>query len=111
MNEKKQQVKTRFGRPTRFTVRPALAEERARFATDLQQLKARLLVERFQAADAETPPVVLRQAADEAASRAWLTPYPLLVLPALFDELADTAEARLQKQEEIRQRSLILLAA
>jgi hypothetical protein len=112
MNNNTKLLKTRFPRPTRFAVRPALASSpRGRLDADLEKLKSRLLDKRLAAARSAVPGGVLRQAADEAASLAWLTPFPLLVLPALFDELADTAQVRARKQAEIRQRSHLLLAA
>ena len=50
----------------------------------------------------------LRRATEEAASLARATDYPLLVLPELFAEKA--AEAFLQLEREIRQRSQGLVA-
>ena len=50
-----------------------------------------------------------RRAANEAAALAWITAYPLLVFPALFDEKADMAISRAERQEEIRERSRELL--
>src|ERR1051325_2488150 len=48
----------------------------------------------------------LRRAADDAASLAWMTPFPLLVLPELFFEKAAEACVRSQRQRQIWQRSL-----
>jgi hypothetical protein len=41
---------------------------------------------------------------------AWVTRYPLLVFPALFDEQAEAALLRAERQEQVRQRSRELLA-
>ena len=42
-----------------------------------------------------------KQAANEAAGLAWTTEYPLLVFPALFDELARRERARQNRQQQI----------
>ena len=54
--------------------------------------------------------VRLRRAANEAAALAWVTPYPLLVFPALFEEKAETALAHAARQNWVLQRSRELLA-
>jgi hypothetical protein len=112
MNENTRQLKARFGPPTRFTVRPGPAPSRFGLPNlELEALKARLLAEHTRATRAFVPGDTLRWVADEAASLAWLTPYPLLVLPVLLEELVGVAAARARKQAEIRQRSPMLLAA
>ena len=112
MNENGTRLKARFGPPARFAVQPTPALSRFGLPNlELEALKTRLLSDRTKTARALVPGAALRKAADEAASLAWLTPYPLLVLPALFDELVDAAAARTRKQAEIRQRSPMLLAA
>lgn len=102
-------VDAQFARPTRFTVRPRVlsrAEQRAR----LGELKDRLLQEHLSGADpTETPPQV-RWAAEEAASLAWASPYPLLVLPELVKEKVAAARARAERQALIWRRSTALLA-
>ena len=110
-NAKYRKVPTRFGPETRFEVRPVpAAVVRAEQMHRLAGLKDRLLVDRLnEAPDLETGQGI-RQAANEAAALAWVTPYPLLVFPVLFDEKAREAEYRLERQEEIRQRSRELLA-
>lgn len=110
MNNNTRLQPARFAPPARLAPKPA-SPGRAQRDADLEQLKEQLLAQRFTLAPGTAPRATLRQAADEAASRAWLTPFPLLVLPALFDELADTAEVRARKQAEILQRSHLLLAA
>jgi hypothetical protein len=112
MNEDRRHLKARFGPPTRFAVRPEPASSRFGLPNlELEALKTRLLAERTKVARALVPGDVLRHAADEAASLAWLTPYPLLVLPELFDELVDAAATRTRRQADIRQRSQMLQAA
>jgi hypothetical protein len=61
----------------------------ARFAL----LKQGLLLERLdEIAQPETHALVIQQAS-EAASLAWLTGYPLLTFPCLFEEMASEATA------------------
>lgn len=47
----------------------------------------------------------LRQAAAEAESLAWLSPFPLLVLPALLEEKVREARLRAAKQAQLREAS------
>jgi hypothetical protein len=70
----------------------------------LEELKQRLLQETAWARS--TNLTCLRRAADDAASLAWTTAFPLLVLPELFSEKAAEASIRSQRQRDIRQRSL-----
>src|SRR2546427_390010 len=77
----------------------------------LQELKQRLVQE---TASARSDPATLSwlwRAAEEAASMAWTTPFPLLVLPELFAEKAAEACLRSQRQRDIRQRSLGLIGS
>jgi hypothetical protein len=72
---------------------------------ELDELKNRLLrleLARTVSVDAN---VLLRRAANEAAALAWLTPYPTLVLPGLFEELARTARVSGARQGGIRART------
>ncbi len=75
----------------------------------LEQLKERLLDEALE----ETRDVVLdaslKQAALEAAALAWATPFPLLVLPGLFEEKAQVMRLRAKRQKEVRWRSQRIL--
>ena len=52
----------------------------------------------------------LELAANEAAALAWTTEYPLLVFPALFDEIARRERIRETRQQQIRARSEKLMA-
>ena len=111
MNENYRRVPTEFGPDTGFEVKPVPpAPFRARQEAELERLKARLLGERLAT---RNPPLdtPLRRAANEAAALAWVTPYPLLVFPALFEENAEAALLRAERQEQVRQRSRELLAA
>jgi len=52
----------------------------------------------------------LTWAAQEAASLAWLTPFPLLVLPALFEEKISAARQHWLKQQKIRRATQLPIA-
>jgi len=52
----------------------------------------------------------VRRAANEAAALAWVTPYPLLVFPALFQEKAESALFVAERQKQVRACSPQLLA-
>jgi hypothetical protein len=102
--------KTRFGPETRFEIAPiAPVPIRGAAEKDLEQLKARLLRPLL------TPPMepelntALRRAANDAASAAWFTPFPLLFFPTLLDEKATAARRRQKRQQEIRRQTQGLL--
>jgi hypothetical protein len=78
---------------------------------ELERLKVQLLEERLEGRFDSQLASRLQRAANEAASLAWVTRYPLLVFPALFEEMAETALFRAKRQEQVRQRSRVLLAA
>ena len=112
MNAEYRSVPTRFGPETGFEVKPVPpAPFRARQETELERLKAVLLAERLEGRGEAQLLSYLRRAANEAAALAWVTRYPLLVFPALFEEKADAALLHAERQEQIRQRSRELLAA
>jgi hypothetical protein len=52
----------------------------------------------------------LRRAANEAAALAWVTFYPLLVFPVLFEEKTAVAVRQAQRQARIYANSRELLA-
>ncbi|HSU56666.1 MAG TPA: hypothetical protein VLT36_21585 [Candidatus Dormibacteraeota bacterium] len=111
MSAKYTRVPTEFGPDTRFELKPAgpppfRAAQETRFA----RLKSELILERLETDYEGRFGPAVKRAANEAAALAWVTPYPLLVFPVLFDEKAEGALARLDRQEEIRQRSRELLA-
>ena len=78
---------------------PLVSETRFRACahTDLHQLKRKLL----QSALETTPNARLFKrlcgAANRAADLAWATPYPLLVFPCLFEEMAEAMRAPSKK--------------
>ena len=106
MNKNYKRVPTRFAPETRFELRPAPpAPSQAAQQTQLEQLKTQLLLERLETAAEPACNLYLRRAASEAAALAWVTPYPLLVFPALFEEKAEAALAQAERQEQILQRT------
>jgi hypothetical protein len=105
-------VQTRFGPETRFEIGPlALAPVPARgpAENELEQLKARLLRPLLGPAAEPGMNMALRRAANEAASVAWFTPFPLLFFPTLLEEKAANARRQQKRQREIRQRTEGLL--
>jgi hypothetical protein len=88
-------VPTRFGPDTRFEITPIpTAPFLAALENRFEGLRNRLLLERLkQVADPRFNNQI-RRAANEAAALAWVTPYPLLFFPGLFEERAQAAIAR-----------------
>jgi hypothetical protein len=76
---------------------------------DLERLKHLLLEEHLAETTSSSQDPWLRRAAEAAASLAWLTPYPLLVLPILLDEKAKEARLQAERQSDIQNRSETIL--
>ncbi len=111
MTTKYRRVPTEFGPETRFEVRPAPpAPFRAVQETHFEQLKSVLVKERLEALWNPELSVQVRRAANEAAALAWVTPYPLLVFPALFEEKTEAALLVANRQRQIRRHSRELFA-
>jgi hypothetical protein len=72
---------------------------------ELVRLKGRLL--RRLTAESNNPVLLtrLQQAAAEAESLAWLSPFPLLVLPALLEEKVRVARLHAARQAQLRETS------
>lgn len=110
MNANYRRVPTRFGPETRFELRPVPAAPfRAVQETRFERLKSQLLDERLETLTDPTFNSYVRTAANEAAALAWVTTYPLLVFPTLFEEKADSALQSAEKQEDVLERSRELL--
>jgi hypothetical protein len=110
MNTNYRRVPTRFGPETRFEVKPVPpAPFRATQETELERLKNRLLLRSIN--DVAEPEYVagVRRAANEAAALAWVTPYPLLTFPTLFEEKVETALHYADRQNSVRERSAELV--
>jgi hypothetical protein len=104
--DKRKLIETRFEPAMPFEIEPGAAvPPRGTAENDLEELKARLL--RQLVAPVEEPDLnrALRRAANEAASLAWFTPFPLLFFPTLLEEKALTAKRQRDRQQDIRQRS------
>src|SRR5262249_41293032 len=104
-------VPTQFGPEIRFDIRPApVAPFRANLETQFERLKNELLRQQLEETVDGRLNSPLRRAANEAAALAWVTPFPLLVFPLLFEEKPQEALVQTERQEQIRQRSRELLA-
>jgi len=104
-------ILARFGPETRFEVKPGAARLARKEEEDkLEGLKRELLDKAL--TEAWEPQVrrFLATSANEAAALAWVTGYPLLVFPGLFEEKAASALHQFERQLEITQRSRELLA-
>ena len=111
MKTNTRQLAARFGPSNRGTslgvIQPT--STRAKANARLTELKDRLMRQHLAGAKPELAPSVQR-AANDAASVAWATGFPLLVFPALFEEQASLARCQAARQYRIRQRSSALLA-
>jgi hypothetical protein len=111
MNTNYRRLETEFGPETRFAVTPARAAPfRAVHESRFEQLKSRLLEEQLEQLREPALNSQVRRAANEAAALAWVTPFPLLLFPVLFEEKAAAALLVAERQEQVRQRSRELLA-
>src|SRR5882724_7282347 len=100
MNTNYRRVPTRFAPETRFEVTPVPAEPAALIdEAQFERLKERLLFERVQELrDRQFRSQILR-AANEAAPRARVTPYPGLGIPTFFRQKAQTVQTRQESSE------------
>jgi hypothetical protein len=110
MNKNYRRVPTKFGPETRFEVKPVPpAPFRAMQETELEHLKNRLLGGILNEVNEPEANAYVRRAANEAAALAWVTPYPLLTFPALFEEKAEAALLYAERQTSVRARSAELV--
>jgi len=96
---------------TRTREQPRLAVElqaplRLNQPTELERLKERLL-QQLLAETVQQPELnpAYRRAANDAVSLAWVTPFPLLFLPALLEEKAAEARKRTARQQAVLKRT------
>ena len=110
MSAGKMKVPTRFKKETRFAVTIPGVPFRGAVEQELERLKSRLLQEWL--LEAANPDLTTRyqHAATEAATLAWMTPYPLLVLPVLMEEKIRQARLQATRQKEIRGKSQVIMA-
>lgn len=112
MKTRNNTVPTDFGPNTRFAP-PIIAAPtpfRGAAETELDRLKERLLAAELARTTNLEMNVLLRRAANDAVALVWLTQFPLLLLPALFEEKARVARRAAGRQALIRERSSELLA-
>ena len=111
-NYRYRRVPTRFGPETRFEVKPVPpAPFRATQETELERLKNRLLVRVLNDLAGPGANPYVRRAANEAAALAWVTPYPLLTFPGLFEEKVETALRYAERQTRVLERTAELVFA
>jgi len=81
---------------------PLVSETRFRACahTDLHQLKRKLLESALERTSNARLFKRLCGAANQAADLAWATPYPLLVFPCLFEEMAEELRASSEKNTD-----------
>jgi hypothetical protein len=112
MNANKNRVAAKFAPETRFELRPrATAPFRANLESEFERLKNRLLAEQLDAVEQPALNAPLRRAANEAAALAWVTFYPLLVFPTLFEEKSEAAIRQVNRQARIHANSPELVCA
>ena len=112
MNHKENQLRPAFGPETRFEARPLPPTPfRITQETGFERLKNRLLTEQLLATAKPELNVPIRRAANEAAALAWVTFYPLLVFPALFEEKTRTALRQAERQAHVYAKTAELVAA
>jgi hypothetical protein len=112
MNRSHPKLRADFGPETRFEVRPAPpAPFRATQESEFERLKNRLLTETLLATARPELNAPIRRAANEAAALAWVTFYPLLVFPGLFEEKLSHALRHAERQARVYANSHQLAAA
>ena len=105
MSARRSTIETEFARETRFHVCPIIsAPFRGAVEWRLEQLKSTLLQPVLRGMRNPELQSKICWAANEAASLAWMTPIPLLVLPALFEEKVGAAREQWMKQQRIRRK-------
>jgi len=111
MNTKHRRVQAEFGPEARFDIQPVPpAPFRAIQENEFEELKSVLVRQRIETLWKAELSIYVRRAANEAAALAWVTPYPLLVFPVLFDEATDAVLLFADRQQQVRQSSRELYA-
>jgi hypothetical protein len=112
MNQTNHKSPAQLGPETRFEGTPAPpAPFRANLETEFERLKNRLLTETLLSAARPELNAAIRRAANEAAALAWVTFYPLLIFPALFEEKLRQVLRQAERQARIYANSRELVAA
>ena len=98
-------LRTRLGPEARFNLPvPPAAPFRGALETDLELLKSRLLRDLLAGASGAMMHASLRRATSDAAALAWTTSFPLLVLPELVREKAESARRYVRRQAALLKR-------
>jgi hypothetical protein len=84
---------------------------RATQESEFERLKNRLLTETLLATGTPELNASIRRAANEAAALAWVTFYPLLLFPGLFEEKLRHAVRHAERQARVYANSHELVAA
>jgi hypothetical protein len=112
MNTTHRRLTSRFAPETSFEVPPlAAAPFRAAQEARFEGLKHKLLLTSLNELPDARSNVRLRRAANEAAALAWMTSYPVLVFPVLFEEKARTSAAYARRQKQVKERTAQFLVA
>jgi hypothetical protein len=110
MTKKTTTAKARSGPETLFQAAAPAAPFRALQQDRFERLRAKLVEEKLEALFVASEAGLIQRAANEAAALAWVSPFPLLVFPALFEENYERALLRQERQDQVWQRSRELLA-
>jgi hypothetical protein len=111
MKTKRTTLQTWFDPETHFDVAPVpVVPFRGTRETELEQFKNQLLRAALNEATHAEFYAPLRRAANEAAAAVWMTPFPLLFLPALFEEKVTSARQQFERAQTVRSRSLSISA-
>jgi hypothetical protein len=94
-------MRERLGSRHRRTPEIRTTRGNGRSINALEALKQRLLEEQLTAVTDRTLVRRLQRAADDSASLAWATPFPLLALPELLLEKAREAQRQFERQRAI----------
>ena len=112
MKENNNRVNLRFAPEIKFAVRTAPAAPfRAALENDFERLKNRLLTGQLDELERPELNAAVRRAANEAAALAWVTFFPLLVFPALFEEKTAVAVRQAERQARVYAHSREIFAA
>jgi hypothetical protein len=112
MNTNRNRVNPKFAPEIKFAVRTAPAASfRAALENSFEGLKCRLLANQIDQLERPELNPAIRRAANEAAALAWVSFYPLLVFPTLFEEKAAAALKHAERQDRIYAHSREILAA
>ena len=109
MNATRSRVNPEFAPETKFET--GAVPFRASLENDFERLKNQMLARQLDELERPDLNTVIRRAANEAAALAWITFYPLLVFPALFEEKTAAALRHAERQARIYADSREIFAA